>query len=151
VNKITRFYKDLTEEIQNMGWKVRHVKMAKLAGECKLSNKLIRIHPAYKNTLMGCYILGHEAGHMVDFLDKKYKKFYHSKNGYCNNKKLIEKVEWSATKFSIKLLKQRNFNLSKIPEAKRSWFKKELKFWYKKYMEKKCLNPEIQKNEKRYI
>ncbi len=153
MNKVTKYFDDLTKCINEVGWKVRLAKIKKLAGQCRMSTKTITVSPEYKNTLVGCYILGHEAGHMVDYMDGKYPKFYRSKDGKCNDKKLIEKVEWSATSFSKQLMEARGFSLENIPQTKRSWLKKELNFWLIMYGSpvKAVAEKKKKKNEKCHI
>lgn len=138
MNKITRFYQDLVESIKELGFTVRHYpKMPRcLAGECRLSKKEIAMHRVYKNTLMGCFILGHEAGHMVDFLDGRFRKFFYAPGGHCNNEKLIHDVEWSATKFARKLLLERNIRVDNICGCDYRSFKEELPGWYEMYSQK---------------
>ena len=138
MNKITRFYQDLVESIKEFGFTVRHYSKMPcgLAGQCRLAKKEIAIHKAYKNTLVGCFVLGHEAGHMVDFIDKKFKKFFYAPGGRIDDKKLIREVEWSATVFARKLLRERGFKTDNICGCDYKSFREELPDWYEMYSQK---------------
>lgn len=127
----TEFYQDLIYCVEQMGWRVRHYKTLKngIIGQFRLEKKYIAMRNDYKNTIVGCFVLGHEVGHLADFIDNKFEKFYNSLDGYVTDKKLIERAEWSPTKFSNDLLKDRNIKF----EVKYSEFKKCLLDWYTDY------------------
>ncbi|MEO6582964.1 MAG: hypothetical protein ABIO05_01495 [Ferruginibacter sp.] len=133
MNKITNFYQDLIEVVKDEGWKVQHIKNKSITAEFRPDNQTIVIFHKHKNTLFGCAVLGHEIGHLVDFIDGKYKKFFFTDNGQITDKRLIQRVEWSATRFSAKLLKERGFDTSKIHYLSKEYFESMLPDWYDIY------------------
>lgn len=133
MNKVTKFYQDLIDVIKESGWKVQHITKNDFTAEFRPKNQIIVIHRTHRNTLFGCIALGHEIGHMVDFMDKKFDNFFYAENGKVTDKKLIKQVEWSATQFSKQLLHDRGFDTNNMYYLSKEYFNSILPDWYEMY------------------
>src|SRR4051812_26621691 len=136
MNKVTRLYADLIDEINRNGYRVVHRRLKNFGGFARhFPYNLIAISSEYKNTLYGCYMLGHEFGHALDYINYKFPKYHHSGDFFAKKMPIsyIRRLEWSATELGKKILKDRGFKIKRLNLTKRDFEKSMKEHWIPYY------------------
>lgn len=124
MNQYSRVYQDILNILKSYGARVVHLSNVKKFG-ARIHHRqppLVVARKEYKNTLWGCYALGHELGHLIDNYYKKYQNFFHNYGDRFISPFIIKQAEWSAVQFSKKLLKNYGLNTKNIRETHKNYF-----------------------------
>lgn len=111
-------YASMVSDAKRQGYKVYHGKRKKNLAMFNSVDKWIHICSTLKNKRYGCFILGHELGHINDLKNDKFPSYFKSEKYLTKPLPVsyIRKIEQSANNYSRKRMLEFGVDVSDLDE-----------------------------------